>query len=125
MEGGCTCRQIRYRLTGTPLIVHACHRRWCQRETHARTPGQIDNRVRTRLNRLIRQLDGAVRMLSIKIETLIMNTQIRKPASVQAQGHPDVSRHSTRKINDLNPQLVAAIAEMPLPEGIDLLRHAR
>jgi hypothetical protein len=23
MEGGCTCRQIRYRLTGTPLIVHA------------------------------------------------------------------------------------------------------
>ena len=35
MEGGCTCRQIRYRLTGTPLIVHACHCRWCQRETGA------------------------------------------------------------------------------------------
>src|SRR5262249_15094800 len=33
MEGGCTCRQIRYRLSGTPLIVHACHCRWCQRET--------------------------------------------------------------------------------------------
>jgi hypothetical protein len=33
MEGGCTCRQVRYRLTGTPLIVHACHCRWCQRET--------------------------------------------------------------------------------------------
>lgn len=33
MEGGCTCRQLRYRLTGTPLIVHACHCRWCQRET--------------------------------------------------------------------------------------------
>jgi hypothetical protein len=33
MEGGCTCRQIRYRLTGTPPIVHACHCRWCQRET--------------------------------------------------------------------------------------------
>lgn len=32
-EGGCTCRQVRYRLTGTPLIVHACHCRWCQRET--------------------------------------------------------------------------------------------
>ena len=31
MEGGCTCRQVRYR--GTPLIVHACHCRWCQRET--------------------------------------------------------------------------------------------
>lgn len=23
MEGGCTCRQIRYRLIGTSLIVHA------------------------------------------------------------------------------------------------------
>src|SRR6266567_9579897 len=33
MEGGCTCRQVRYRLIGKPLIVHACHCRWCQRET--------------------------------------------------------------------------------------------
>lgn len=33
MEGGCTCRQIRYRLIDTPLIVHACHCTWCQRET--------------------------------------------------------------------------------------------
>jgi hypothetical protein len=33
MEGGCTCRQVRYRLIGTPLIVHACHCHWCQRET--------------------------------------------------------------------------------------------
>jgi hypothetical protein len=33
MDGGCTCRQVRYRLSGTPLIVHACHCRWCQRET--------------------------------------------------------------------------------------------
>jgi hypothetical protein len=33
MEGGCTCRRVRYRLIGTPLIVHACHCRWCQRET--------------------------------------------------------------------------------------------
>jgi hypothetical protein len=33
MEGGCTCRQVRYRLSGQPLIVHACHCRWCQRET--------------------------------------------------------------------------------------------
>ena len=32
-EGGCTCRQIRYRMTGTPLFVHCCHCRWCQRET--------------------------------------------------------------------------------------------
>jgi hypothetical protein len=33
MEGGCTCQQVRYRLIGAPLIVHACHCRWCQRET--------------------------------------------------------------------------------------------
>ncbi|MDQ8731931.1 GFA family protein [Bradyrhizobium sp. LHD-71] len=33
LEGGCTCRQVRYRLSGMPLIVHACHCRWCQRET--------------------------------------------------------------------------------------------
>ena len=33
MDGGCTCGQLRYRLHGTPLIVHACHCRWCQRET--------------------------------------------------------------------------------------------
>jgi hypothetical protein len=33
MDGGCTCRQLRYRLQGPPLIVHACHCRWCQRET--------------------------------------------------------------------------------------------
>ena len=33
MDGGCTCGQLRYRLQGTPLIVHACHCRWCQRET--------------------------------------------------------------------------------------------
>ena len=33
MEGGCTCRHIRYRLTGKPMIVHACHCTWCQRET--------------------------------------------------------------------------------------------
>ena len=33
MEGGCTCRNVRYQLTGKPMIVHACHCRWCQRET--------------------------------------------------------------------------------------------
>ena len=32
-EGGCTCRQVRYRMTGRPLFVHCCHCRWCQRET--------------------------------------------------------------------------------------------
>lgn len=33
LAGGCDCRAIRYRLTSTPLVVHACHCRWCQRET--------------------------------------------------------------------------------------------
>ncbi len=33
MDGGCTCGHIRYRLIGPPMIVHACHCRWCQRET--------------------------------------------------------------------------------------------
>jgi hypothetical protein len=33
MEGGCTCRAVRYRLTSSPLFVHCCHCRWCQRET--------------------------------------------------------------------------------------------
>ena len=31
--GGCTCRQVRYRMTSRPLFVHCCHCRWCQRET--------------------------------------------------------------------------------------------
>ena len=33
MDGRCTCGAIRYRLTDTPLFVHACHCTWCQRET--------------------------------------------------------------------------------------------
>jgi hypothetical protein len=33
LEGGCSCRAIRYRLTAPPLIVHACHCRDCQRVT--------------------------------------------------------------------------------------------
>ncbi len=33
LAGGCTCRQVRYRLLTAPLIVHCCHCRWCQRET--------------------------------------------------------------------------------------------
>jgi hypothetical protein len=34
-EGGCTCRQVRYRMTTAPMIVHCCHCTWCQRETGA------------------------------------------------------------------------------------------
>jgi hypothetical protein len=33
MEGGCACGHVRYRLNGRPMIVHACHCSWCQRET--------------------------------------------------------------------------------------------
>lgn len=32
-EGGCTCGQVRYQVHAKPLIVHACHCRWCQRQT--------------------------------------------------------------------------------------------
>lgn len=35
LEGGCTCRQVRYRLLTPPLFVHCCHCRWCQRESGA------------------------------------------------------------------------------------------
>jgi hypothetical protein len=33
LDGGCTCRAIRYRLQGRPLFVNCCHCTWCQRET--------------------------------------------------------------------------------------------
>lgn len=32
-EGGCTCGHVRFRVTSDPLIVHACHCRWCQRQS--------------------------------------------------------------------------------------------
>jgi len=35
LEGGCTCRAIRYQMISAPLFVHCCHCRWCQRETGA------------------------------------------------------------------------------------------
>jgi hypothetical protein len=34
-DGGCDCREIRYRLLDAPLVVHCCHCRWCQRESGA------------------------------------------------------------------------------------------
>jgi len=33
LEGGCSCGAIRYKLANSPLIVHACHCRDCQRVT--------------------------------------------------------------------------------------------
>ena len=35
LDGGCTCRTVRYRMTAAPIVVHCCHCRWCQRETGA------------------------------------------------------------------------------------------
>src|SRR4051812_462561 len=35
LEGGCTCRAVRFRLTSGPLFVHCCHCTWCQRESGA------------------------------------------------------------------------------------------
>lgn len=32
-RGGCTCGALRYELTASPLFVHCCHCRWCQRES--------------------------------------------------------------------------------------------
>ena len=33
LQGGCACKAVRYTLTDSPLIVHACHCRDCQRIT--------------------------------------------------------------------------------------------
>jgi len=33
LDGGCTCGAVRYRMKASPLFVHCCHCRWCQRET--------------------------------------------------------------------------------------------
>lgn len=33
VEGTCSCRGVRYRMTAAPMLVHCCHCSWCQRET--------------------------------------------------------------------------------------------
>ncbi len=33
IQGSCDCGYVRYQLASSPLIVHCCHCRWCQRET--------------------------------------------------------------------------------------------
>jgi hypothetical protein len=35
IEGGCDCGRIRYSMLSSPLFVHCCHCRWCQRESGA------------------------------------------------------------------------------------------
>ncbi|ETS85571.1 hypothetical protein PFICI_03596 [Pestalotiopsis fici W106-1] len=32
-SGGCACRAVRYTLPKRPIYIHACHCRYCQRET--------------------------------------------------------------------------------------------
>lgn len=32
-RGRCTCGEVVYELTDTPMFVHCCHCTWCQRET--------------------------------------------------------------------------------------------
>jgi len=46
MEGSCTCGEVRYRLTDTPMFVHACHCTWCQRETGG--PHAVNAMIETR-----------------------------------------------------------------------------
>jgi hypothetical protein len=33
VEGGCSCGEVRYRLTDRPIFVHGCHCTWCQRQS--------------------------------------------------------------------------------------------
>lgn len=33
LEGGCSCGEVRYRLTSTPMFVHCCHCLNCQKHT--------------------------------------------------------------------------------------------
>lgn len=33
LEGGCACGAVRYRLQSSPMFVHCCHCRDCQRQT--------------------------------------------------------------------------------------------
>jgi hypothetical protein len=60
IEGGCGCRLVRYQLQTSPIIVHCCHCRWCQRETGASFA----------LNAMIE----SDRVISTGIEPLVVNT---------------------------------------------------
>jgi hypothetical protein len=33
LDGGCACSRLRYRMQGTPMFVHRCHCKDCQRQT--------------------------------------------------------------------------------------------
>jgi hypothetical protein len=62
LEGGCACGAHRYALTATPLIVHACHCRDCQR------------------------LTGSAFVINIWIEPEFVKTSAPEPASYRLRG---------------------------------------
>ena len=33
LDGGCACSRLRHRMQGTPMFVHCCHCKDCQRQT--------------------------------------------------------------------------------------------
>ena len=62
LNGGCACGNIRYQLTASPLIVHACHCRDCQRIT------------------------GSAFVINIWIEKKFVETGSAAPASFKLKG---------------------------------------
>src|SRR3954469_11571361 len=48
----------------------------------------------------------------------------RQDCSAPPQRDGDIARHAVRKTDDLGAQRISALAEMPLPKIIDLLRDA-
>ncbi len=62
LGGGCACKAIRYKLTESPLIVHACHCRDCQR------------------------ISGSAFVINIWIESKFVERQGDKPNSFMLKG---------------------------------------
>ena len=56
IEGGCSCRTVRFRLTSRPLFVNCCHCRWCQRESGSAFA--LNAMIETdRIERLVEQIN--------------------------------------------------------------------
>ena len=75
-DGGCTCGQLRYRLTDAPLIVHCCHCRWCQRETGASFA----------LNAMI-EADRVQRLSTGEVETVLTPSESGKGQKIVRCAH--------------------------------------
>lgn len=69
-DGGCTCGNVRFRMASTPLYVHCCHCRWCQRETGAAFA----------LNALVES--DRVRIVSGRPEVTSMHTESSKGQAI-------------------------------------------